>query len=90
MKIGDRVTVKLRDPDRFASGAATALEGATGVVTSFAPNSYNGDGPGPGPAWLVEFDSPRPTWWTHQIPVTAFWFPAGDLKISGPVSDDTK
>jgi hypothetical protein len=31
------------------------------------------------PVWLVEFDQPAPTWWKHQTPATAFWFPEGEL-----------
>jgi hypothetical protein len=71
---GKRVVVTIRDHDTYAHGCAAALDGKHGTVERA---NTRGD------AWLVNFDEPAPTWWTHQTPANAFWFPANDLKVQG-------
>lgn len=70
---GKRVIVKIRNRSKYATGCADALEGMAGTVTG---SNDRAD------AWLVQFDKPAPTWWTHQTPARAFWFPASDLSVT--------
>ena len=67
--IGSRVRVRIVAPQKYAHGAAAALDGMTGTVERFKSDGEV----------LVWFDKPAPTWWTHQTPATAFWFPPTDL-----------
>lgn len=69
--VGALVKVRIRTPERYAQGAAEALDGALGVI-----ERQKADG-----EFLVEFYLPRPTWWTNQTPTTAFWFPSEDLEV---------
>jgi hypothetical protein len=70
--IGSKVVVQIEDYERYAFGAAAALDGMKGTVVSRHEGHLD-------PVWLVEFDQPAPTWWKHQTPATAFWFPEGEL-----------
>ena len=67
----DRVQVNIADRERYAVGCAAALDRKLGTVERVR---YDGE-------VLVRFDSPAPTWWANQSPVTAFWFPTSDLAI---------
>jgi hypothetical protein len=67
---GKRVKVTIQDRTKYATGCADALNGKTGTVERA---NASGD------AWLVNFDTPAPRWWTHQTPARAFWFPENDL-----------
>jgi hypothetical protein len=67
---GARVRVAIKDRNEYAHGAAESLDGHTGTIERAGR-----------PGYLVKFDAPLPrTWWTHQSPVTAFWFARKDLK----------
>lgn len=77
--IGARVRVVIKQPRRYAAGAAASLNGLAGVVEQFKPESINGE-PSPGPAYLVRFDAPARTWWAHQTPPESWWFPPGELR----------
>jgi hypothetical protein len=68
-EIGERVRVTITDASEYARNAAEALNSATGKIERF-----KSDGEA-----LVIFDSAIPSWWSHQSPVTAFWFPPRDL-----------
>lgn len=83
LKVGDRVTVKIRDRSEYAFGAADSLDGAIGTVEGVSERSFNGESPYPSRAYLVHFNSPRAPWWRFQDPVVAFWFPPGDLANCG-------
>lgn len=76
---GQRVRVTIRDRDRYAFGCAEILDGRTGTLQRLMEQSFNGDNSN-GPAWLVQFDEPAPSWSSHDMPVDAFWFPPGDLE----------
>lgn len=69
-RLGARVKVRIKQPDRFAQGAAESLEGVTGRVLTIGARMV-----------LVRFDAPARTWWAQQSPITAFWFDAGDLEV---------
>lgn len=75
MDIGQRVRVTIADPDKYAVGAAEALDGMTGVIESLEDKPWHGEVP----RRLVRFDEPAPTWFSYQTPPAAFWFPVEDL-----------
>jgi len=77
VKVGDRVKVSTLDPQTYAVGAAEALSGMVGTVERIG----NSTGPD---AVLVKFDSPAPTWWSHQTPATKFWFELRELESTAP------
>lgn len=79
LAVGHRVRVTIRDRDRYAFGCAEILDGRTGTLDRFMEHSFNGDNSN-GPAWLVHFDDPVPSWSSHNVPFYAFWFPPGDLE----------
>ena len=69
--IGMRVRVVIQEPREYAYGCAAALNGKTGVVDEIQSNGVA----------LVLFDTPAPTWWSHQTPAKAFWFEPKDLQL---------
>jgi len=75
-----RVRVAIKDVDHYAKWCGETLQGAVGRVARVKENSCCGTH-GWGPAWLVEFDTPIPSWWEGGEPVTAFWFPPDDLEV---------
>jgi len=85
--VGDRVRVAIDDPNTYARGCATCLEGKAGVVEEISRRvrgvrqtvteaTSMGDG---FVRALVRFDTPAKAWHTHQSPTEAFWFPLTDL-----------
>lgn len=70
--VHDRVQVAILNDRDYAFRCAQALNGMTGVVERYDAN---------GDLAMVRFDKPAPTWWTHQTPVTGFWFPVHDLQV---------
>jgi hypothetical protein len=74
-EVGNRVMVTIEEADEYAMRAAEALDGRTGVVEAVEETPW----PGQPRRRLVRFDEPAPTWFTHQTPATAFWFPIRDM-----------
>jgi hypothetical protein len=74
VEMGQRVVVRIVDPDEYAFGCAAALEGAAGFIEELSTDRRR---------FLVRFDEPRPKWWTNQTPATAFWFEPKDLALEG-------
>lgn len=74
-KVGDRVVVAIPDPEKWAHGAAEALNGTAGVISEIRPIdkvSFSG-------RHLVTFDHPARTWWANQTPPESHWFDADEL-----------
>ncbi len=69
MTIGARVRVRIVKRERFASGAADALDTKTGTIEDINPTGQR----------LVAFDTPAATWWKWQSPASRFWFDVEEL-----------
>ena len=83
--VGKRVQVCIENTTRYAMGCAVKLDGKKGVISAYSPSSYNGQDKGgnPGPAFLVEFDTPAEPWYSNSSPHSAFWLPPCDLFMAG-------
>jgi hypothetical protein len=76
-----RVRVAIKNPNQWSKPAAERLNGVVGRTDSFSADSFNGDN-SRGPAYLVQFDEPIPSWHWHSAgePVREFWFAESDLE----------
>ena len=72
LTIGMKVRTSVRRP--YAKGAAEVLNGQTGTVTTIREPTLTERPSSAKTGVLVTFDEPLEGWWTHQSPVTAFWF----------------
>lgn len=69
--VGSCVRTRITQPEKFVTGAASALDGKLGTVER---EKVDGE-------WLVHFDVPAGTWRAHQRPPVRFWFSLWDLEL---------
>ncbi len=80
LEIGTKVRVQIADPREWATGAADALTGMTGIVEEIKPDvdawgrTRKAETP-----FLVRFDKAAPKWWMNQSAALAWHFDAKDL-----------
>lgn len=80
LEIGTKVRVNIKNRKEWATGAAEALNGMTGVVEEIKSDvdAWGRVRKAEAP-FLVRFDRAAPKWWTHQSPALAWHFDAHDL-----------
>lgn len=77
MNVGDRVRIKIAQPERWVSGAVKALDNLEGTIELIHPPPHRkGDIP-----ILVAFDTPVPAWHANSLSHRAFHFAAEDLTV---------
>ncbi len=79
MKTGDRVTIRIHDPEHWATGVAERLSGLVGTIEEIKPSHHDAGAKRETP-YLVRFEatvtiSDR----AGAMPISAFHFGAEDL-----------